>query len=500
MFAKVTSAHVVGIDGAGVDVEVDISPLGLPSFLVVGLAEGAAKESRERVRSALSNMEYRLFNHPVTVNLAPADIKKMGSHFDLPIAIGFVAAISDDLDTKDTLFLGELSLDGAIKGVSGVLCMCSWAKAAGLKRVILPEANAEEALLVEGIDIYPFDHLSKVIAFLKGVERIAPAERRKYYDAAAVYKDDFSDVKGQFAARRAAEIAAAGMHNIIMMGAPGSGKTMIARRLVTILPPMSLEEALLTTKVHSVAGLLTDRGSLIKTRPFMAPHHTASDVAIIGGGAKAMPGHVSLATNGVLFLDEVLEFNRTVLEVLRQPLEDKTVTIARAGRTAQYPAEFMLVAACNPCPCGYYGDRRKECVCTQVQVERYRARLSGPLMDRIDLHVRIPSIDFNDLKSGTPGESSENIRARVMKAHEAQKDRYKGTGIFFNSRMPEKMLRHKVDNSALNALESAMRKLSFSARAYGKTLRVARTIADLSLSEYVQDVHMAEAIQYRSLL
>ncbi|MDR2400443.1 MAG: YifB family Mg chelatase-like AAA ATPase, partial [Deferribacteraceae bacterium] len=383
MFAKVTSAHVVGIDGAGVDVEVDLNPIGLPSYLVVGLAEGAAKESRERVRSALTNIGYRLFNHPVTVNLAPADIKKMGSHFDLPIAVGFIAAVSSDINLNDTLFVGELSLDGTLKGISGVLCMCAWAKDSGLKRIVLPEANAEEALLVEGIDIFPFKHLSEVIPFLKGITCPAPAERKNYCTPEPIYKEDFSDVKGQFAARRAAEIAAAGMHNIIMMGAPGSGKTMIARRLVTILPPMSLDEALLTTKVHSVAGLLTERGSLIKTRPFMSPHHTASDVAIVGGGSKAMPGHVSLATNGVLFLDEVLEFSRTVLEVLRQPLEDRVVTIARAGRTARYPAEFMLAAACNPCPCGYYVDRRKECVCSQVQVERYRSRLSGPLMDRI---------------------------------------------------------------------------------------------------------------------
>ncbi|MDR2104128.1 MAG: YifB family Mg chelatase-like AAA ATPase [Deferribacteraceae bacterium] len=500
MFAKVISSHVVGIDGLGVDVEVDINPIGLPVYLVVGLAEGAARESKERVRSALTNLDYRLFNHPVTVNLAPADIKKMGSHFDLPIAVGFIAAISNDLDIKDTLFLGELSLDGSLKGVSGVLCMCDWAKSAGLKRVVLPEANAEEALLVEGIDIYPFKHLSEVISFLKGSVQPPPASRTDYYSDIPEYKEDFSDVKGQFAARRAAEIAAAGMHNIIMMGAPGSGKTMIARRIVSILPPMSIEEALLTTKVHSVAGLLMDRGSLIKTRPFMAPHHTASDVAIVGGGSKAMPGHVSLATNGVLFLDEVLEFNRSVLEVLRQPLEDRTVTIARAGRTAQYPAEFMLVAACNPCPCGYFGDRRKECICSQLQVERYRARLSGPLMDRIDLHVRIPSTDFSDLKSSKAGERSADIRSRVIAAHEAQKARYMGMGVHFNSRMPEKMLRHKVADAALNTLEGAMRKLSFSARAYGKTLRVARTIADLAMSEYVTEVHMAEAIQYRGLL
>jgi magnesium chelatase family protein len=499
MFAKVASAHVVGIDGAGVDVEVDISPVGMPSYLVVGLAEGAAKESRERVRSALTNIEYRLFNHPVTVNLAPADVKKMGSHFDLPIAIGFVSAFSKEINVKDTLFIGELSLDGTLKGVSGVLSMCTWAKDTGLKRIVLPEANAEEALLVEGIEIYPFKHISEVIPFLKGITQVSPAKRGQSSAELPKYDADFSDVKGQFAARRAAEVAAAGMHNIIMMGAPGSGKTMIARRIVTILPAMSIEEALLTTKVHSVAGLLTDRGSLIRTRPFMAPHHTASDVAIAGGGSKAMPGHVSLATNGVLFLDEILEFNRTVLEVLRQPLEDRTVTVARAGRTAQYPAEFMLVAACNPCPCGYYGDRRKECVCSQTQVERYRARLSGPLMDRIDIHVRMPSVDFNDLRAGTPGESSADMRARVIAAHGIQKKRYNGTKIAYNSRMPEKILRHKVENAALNALENAMRKLSFSARAYGKTLRIARTIADLASSEYVTDIHMAEAIQYRSL-
>jgi magnesium chelatase family protein len=490
---------VQGIDATLVSVEVDKAGYGMPSFTVVGLAEGAVKESKERVRSALRYLDYHIFANPITINLAPADLKKDGSHFDLPAAVALVMAISNDTVPEDTILLGELSLDGALRGVSGVLCIASWAAQAGIRRIILPMDNAEEASLVEGPEIYPFDNLSSVLAFLKGhIEPKPYKNKRISVDADRKY-GDFVDVKGQYVARRAAEIAAAGMHNILMMGSPGSGKTMIARRIVSVLPPMSIQEALLTTKVHSVAGLLKNRGALVRERPFVAPHHTASDVAIVGGGTKAMPGHVSIATNGILFLDEMLEFNRTVLEVLRQPLEDGNVTIARAGRTVTYPADFMLVAACNPCPCGYNGDPKKACICSPAAVERYKARLSGPLLDRIDLHVHVLGVDYAELKDMREGESSASIRERVMKAHRIQTERFQGTGITFNAQMDERMLKTWVtpDKAADKILADAMNKFALSARSYSKILKTSRTIADLAGMEDVKVEHVAEALQYR---
>ncbi len=504
MFSKVLSAHISGINATEVQVEVDIAGTGLPSFAVVGLAEGAVKESKDRVRSALRNLDYNIFARPITINLAPADLKKEGSHYDLPIAVGLLAALSPEAYSLDsTLLLGELSLDGALRGVAGVLCMCSWAKDAGIKRVVLPLENADEAALVPEIELYPFSHISQVVSFLRNEKTCEPHKpaNNDNQPAGQLYEHDFMDVKGQFAARRAAEIAAAGMHNLIMMGSPGSGKTMIAKRIPSILPPMSLNEALLTTKVHSAAGLLLHRGRLVQTRPFVAPHHTASDIAIVGGGAKAKPGHVSIATNGVLFLDEMLEFNRSVLEVLRQPLEDGSVTIARAGRTVTYPANFMLVAACNPCPCGYYGDSRKPCACPPSAVERYRAKLSGPLLDRIDMHVHLFGVDFKDLEKTAKGEPSAAIRERVVTAHNLQKERLKGTGIHFNSQMSEKLV-HKyvrLDNSASKIMGITMEKFALSARAYGKILKISRTIADLAGDGDVRSEHIAEALQYRML-
>ncbi|MDR2869191.1 MAG: YifB family Mg chelatase-like AAA ATPase [Deferribacteraceae bacterium] len=504
MFIKIMSAHLAGINATDVAVEVDIATFGMPSFSVVGLAEGALRESKERVRSALRNLDYNIFARPITVNLAPADIKKEGSHFDLPMAVGLLAAMQPkDFDVADTLFLGELSLDGALRGVSGVLCICSWAAELGIKRIVLPMENADEAALVPNIEIYPFDHLSAVIGFLKGELPATPykAEQDYFERSFADYDMDFAEVKGQHTARRAAEIAAAGLHNILMMGSPGSGKTMIARRIPSILPPMSLNEALLTTKIHSIAGLLRNKGNLIKERPYISPHHTASDVAIIGGGAKAMPGHVSIATNGVLFLDEMLEFNRSVLEVLRQPMEDGVVTIARAGRTVTYPANFMLVAASNPCPCGYYGDARKRCTCAPHAVERYRARLSGPLLDRIDLQVVMTSVDVTDLENQQAGESSATIRARVMLAHAVQAERFKDLPIAFNSQMNERMLAELVllEDAARKLAGASVAKFALSARAYNKILKLSRTIADLAGSKTVTAAHVAEALQYRML-
>ncbi len=506
MFAKINSAYTIGISGIGVDVEVDVSSVGLPSFAVVGLGEGAIKESKERVRSALKHLDYNLFAKPITVNLAPADFKKDGSHFDFPIALGLLCA-SNHLDYhtfEDTLILGELSLDGRLKGVSGVLNMVEYAREAGLKRVFVPMQNAEEASLIPDVEIYAFETLAESIQLIKG-----EIERSPYINSSQVnnteddimsdYGLDFSDVSGQFLVRRAAEIAAAGMHNMIMVGSPGSGKTMIARRMPTIMPIMSITESLETTKIYSAAGLLRESGKLVSTRPYVSPHHTASSIAIIGGGSKAKPGHVSIASGGILFLDEMLEFNRSVLEVLRQPLEDRFVTIARAGRTVTYPAKFMLVGAMNPCPCGYYGDIRKECTCTIPAIERYRNRLSGPLLDRIDIHVNVSSVEQKDLMNGAKGEPSSAMRERVEKARVMQKERFKDDGVEYNSAMTESMVRKYcvLNEACTKLLASAMDKYNLSARAYSKIIKTSRTIADLAGSENIEQQHVLEALQLR---
>lgn len=502
MFSKVFSALVNGIDAEIVEVETDIAPVGLPSFSMVGLAEAAVRESRDRVKAAMKNISMNIFAHPITVNLAPGDIKKEGTHFDLPVAIGLVCS-SGMLKSvpEDCLFAGELSLDGRLRAVSGILPISAGAAKAGFKKIIVPKENGDEAAIISGIKVYPFEDLSSVIEFIKsdceGAEH--QVNRESLFSSNREYHVDFSDVKGQFTARRCAEIAAAGMHNLFMVGSPGSGKTMIAKRIPTIMPDMTLDEAIETTKIHSVAGLIRNSGDIAAQRPFFSPHHTSSNIALIGGTSKATPGQVSLASNGVLFLDEFLEFNRSVLETLRQPLEDREVTIARAGKTITYPAKFMLVAAANPCPCGYLGDKHKECTCSQAQIQKYRSRLSGPLMDRIDLHVEVSSVDISELSGLKDGEPSEIIRKRVEQAHNIQKKRFKGSKTKFNSTMTEKDVKKYcvLDAGLSSLLEKAAKSYSLSARAYSKVLKTARTIADLDNSENIASKHLLEALQYR---
>ncbi len=502
MFAKIKSAYLNGITGVGVDVECDVSSYGLPSFSIVGLADNAIKESRERVKASLKNLDYHFFNHPVTINLAPADMKKDGSHFDLPVAVSILSAsgiIENNLD--EYLFLGELSLDGSLRAVNGILSMAEYAHDAGIKNIIVPEENMQEASLIPELKVYGFKNLSETIGFLRGDIQKEPFINNNIIDETLSidYGIDFKDVKGQFAARRAAEVAASGMHNFIMIGSPGSGKTMIARRIPSILPPMTLKEALETTKIHSVAGLIKDSGSLINRRPFVSPHHTSSNIAIIGGGSKAKPGNVSIANSGILFLDEMLEFSRSVLEVLRQPMEDRFVTIARAGRTVTYPAKFMLVAAMNPCPCGYLGDSRKACTCTAHAIERYRAKLSGPMLDRIDLISYVEAVDYKDLMDLKEGESSADIRQRVMNAHKIQAERFKDEGILYNSEMNENMVRKycQLDDNALKIMEQIMAKHNISARSYSKILKTSRTIADMNNSPKIERNHILEAFQMK---